>query len=330
MRSALSNYGSNSLYKDFEPYFSEENELTQIEETEVEPDFIKEVEAVKTFNSIFHDDDLLQMYLKDIGKIKLLTADEEKELGRLIKEGDELSAKRALKKLVQANLRLVVSIAKRYTGQGVLYMDLVQEGSSGLVKAAEKFDYTKNFRFSTYATWWIKQAIVRAISNSSRAIRIPVHMSDKIRKYKHTKSKLDFELGREATDEEISEKMGIPIKSISSIKKAIIKEPVSLETPVTDDLCIGDYIKANDWVMPDAITDKNMLKTSLQELISTLPQRELKIISHRFGINGESPKTLEQLGDIMGYSKERIRQLENEALKTLRKNGKQQHLNEYL
>lgn len=321
-------YGSNSLYKDFEPLcYEDENDEHELNQ---EPDFIKDVDDVQTFNAIYHDDDVLQMYLKDIGKIKLLTAEEEKELGYQIKEGDELSAKRALKKLVRANLRLVVSIAKRYTGQGVLYMDLVQEGSAGLIKAAEKFDYTKNFRFSTYATWWVKQAIVRAISNHSRTIRIPVHMSDKIRKYKRLKAKMSFELGREVTDEEISDKMEIPLKTVASIKKAIIKEPISLETPVTEDLCVGDYIQADDFKMPETVTDKNLLKTDLDELIATLPERELKIISYRFGINGETPKTLEELGKIMGYSKERIRQLENEALKSLKKSGKQKHINEYL
>ncbi|MBQ2611491.1 sigma-70 family RNA polymerase sigma factor [bacterium] len=323
-------FGSNSLYKDLEPFYSDNIDDLREDSIDMEPDFIKEGNTVQTFNAIFHEDDILQMYLKDIGKIKLLTAQEEKELGKQIKEGDELSAKRALKKLVQANLRLVVSIAKKYTGQGVLYMDLVQEGSAGLIKAAEKFDYTKNFRFSTYATWWVKQSIIRAISNHSRAIRIPVHMSDKIRKYKRLKSELRFQLGREATDYEISEKMSVPIKTISTIKKSMIKEPISLETPVTDDLCVGDYIQADDFKMPETVSDKKKLITTLDKLIKTLPDREYKIISNRFGINGQSPKTLEELGTIMGYSKERIRQLENDALKSLRQSGKKHHLNEYL
>ena len=301
-------------------------------------DFIEEGEEIKTFNSISNDDDILQMYLKDIGKVKLLSSKEEKELGKQIKEGGKSSqAEIAKRKLVQANLRLVVSIAKKYIGQGVLFMDLVQEGSLGLIKAAEKFDYSKNFKdysknfkFSTYATWWIKQTIIRAISNSSRTIRIPVHMADKIRKYKRVFTTLSFELGREPTDIEVAQRMEIPLKKLISIKRSIIKEPISLETPVTEDLSVGDYIEDKSYRSPESQTKTNVLKGSIQDLLNTLNEREKKIITCRFGINGEAPKTLEQLGEIMGYSKERIRQLEEAALVKIREKEELRHFRDFI
>lgn len=286
-----------------------------------------EEDTPKTFNSIAHDDDILQMYLKDIGKIKLLSSKEERALGKQIKENKSEIAKR---KLIQANLRLVVSIAKKYIGQGILFMDLVQEGSLGLIKAAEKFDYSKNFKFSTYATWWIKQTIIRAISNNSRTIRIPVHMADKIRKYKRLYTQLSFVLGREPSDAEIAEKMGMPLKKLTAIKKAIIKEPISLETPVTDDLSVGDYVEDKSYNSPETQTRNNMVIGSIEDLLSTLNDRERRIITNRFGINGETPKTLEQLGGIMGYSKERIRQLEDGALRKIREKKEFQHFKELI
>lgn len=289
-----------------------------------------ENEEPKTFNSIFNDDDILQMYLKDIGKIKLLNTKEEKALGKEIKEGKPTQADIAKRKLVQANLRLVVSIAKKYIGQGVLFMDLVQEGSLGLIKAAEKFDYSKNFKFSTYATWWIKQTIIRAISNHSRTIRIPVHMTDKIRKYKRMYTTLSFELGREPTDVEVAQRLGMTLKQLLSIKKSIIKEPISLETPVTDDLNVGDYIEDKSYRSPETQTKNNVLKGSIEDLLSTLPEREKKIVCCRFGINGEVPRTLEQLGEIMGYSKERIRQLEDSALTKIRQKKELQHFRDFI
>ena len=313
------------LYKDLKAEYTETDNFQYIEK-----DDLTEIEEPKTFNSIFNDDDILQMYLKDIGKIRLLNSKEEKALGKTIKEGKPTHAEIAKRKLVQANLRLVVSIAKKYIGQGVLFMDLVQEGSLGLIKAAEKFDYSKNFKFSTYATWWIKQTIIRAISNNSRTIRIPVHMTDKIRKFKRMYTTLSFELGIEPTDKEIAEKLGMTSKQILSIKKAIIKEPISLETPVTDDLNVGDYIEDKSYRSPENQTKNNVLKGSIGEILSTLPEREQKIVCCRFGINGEIPRTLEQLGEIMGYSKERIRQLEDNALTKIRQQQELQHFRDFI
>lgn len=313
------------LYKDLKAEYTETDNFQFIEK-----DDLTEIEEPKTFNSIFNDDDILQMYLKDIGKIRLLNSKEEKALGKTIKEGKPTHAEIAKRKLVQANLRLVVSIAKKYIGQGVLFMDLVQEGSLGLIKAAEKFDYSKNFKFSTYATWWIKQTIIRAISNNSRTIRIPVHMTDKIRKFKRMYTTLSFELGRDPTDKEIAERLGMTSKQILSIKKALIKEPISLETPVTDDLNVGDYIEDKSYRSPENQTKNNVLKGSIGNLLSTLPEREHKIVCCRFGINGEIPRTLEQLGEIMGYSKERIRQLEDNALTKIRQKQELQHFRDFI
>ena len=289
---------------------------SQVEEKE-EQDTNNDEEP-RTFNSIVKDDDILQMYLKDIGKIKLLKSEDEQNLGKEIKQGETYKAQMAKRKLVQANLRLVVSIAKKFTGQGMLFMDLVQEGSLGLIKAAEKFDYTKNCKFSTYATWWIKQSIMRAIANNAKAIRIPIHMSDKIRKFKRIQAQLAFELDREPTDFEIAEKMGMTVKNIISIKRAILKEPISLETPVTDDLCIGDYIEDKSYNSPEESAGSKNLKTQIALLLKTLPDREQQILNCRFGINGERILTLEELGIKMGYSKERIRQLEAVALNRIR------------
>lgn len=279
-------------------------------------------EEPKTFSCIAKEDDVLQMYLKDIGKTKLLSTKDELFLGKNIKEGSPQDALRAKKKLVQANLRLVISIAKRYVGQGVLFMDLVQEGSIGLIRAAEKFDYTKAFKFSTYATWWIKQTIIRAISNSSRSIRIPVHMTDKIRKYKKAVLDLTFELNREPNEKEIAERMEISIKRVQSIKKAIIKEPISLDTPVTDDLNIQDYIADYSYKAPEEQAQSANLADCMSLLMRHLDDRERKILIHRFGLEGTRPKTLEVLGKILGFSKERIRQLEDLAINKLRSNDK--------
>lgn len=318
-----------NLYSDFSIQRDGNEDILSDNNDDLNENLLSENQP-KTFSSIAKEDDILQMYLKDVGKIKLLNSKEEKLLGKDIKEGEKRKAEIAKKKLVQANLRLVVSIAKKYIGQGVLFMDLVQEGSLGLIKAAEKFDYSRNFKFSTYATWWIKQTIMRAIANNSKTIRIPVHMADKIRKYKKVYTTLSFELGREPTDKEICEKLGLTIKNIHAIKKAIIKEPISLETPVTEDLCIGDYIEDRSYNSPDTHAKNNAMKGSIENLLKTLNDREREIINCRFGINGNTPMTLEQLGNNMGYSKERIRQLEDIALKKIRQVKELKHFRDFI
>jgi RNA polymerase primary sigma factor len=287
----------------------------------------EEDEQIKTFDNISHDDDILQNYLKEIGKIKLLKSHEEKNLGKLIKEQNSDIAKR---KLIQANLRLVVSIAKKYVGQGVLFMDLVQEGSIGLIKAAEKFDYSKNFKFSTYATWWIKQAIIRAIANNSKTIRIPVHMADKIRKYKKSYLTLSAKLKREPTECELAEFLKISLNKLRKIKQSINLEPISLETAVTDDLCLGDYIEDKSSNTTNECAKKDLIKNVIPKMFKQLTQREKIIISNRFGLNSITPKTLAQVGNIMGYSKERIRQLEEGAISKLRNNPDFKHAKDYL
>ena len=290
----------------------------------------EEQEEIKTFSTIANKDEILQMYLKDIGRIKLLNKNSEMALGKVIKEGSRKEAQIAKKKLVQANLRLVVSIAKKYTGQGILFMDLVQEGSLGLIKAAQRFDYTKGFKFSTYATWWIKQTIIRAIANSSRSIRIPVHMSDKIRMLKKAIVKLSVQKGSEPTDEELSDYLKVDVKKVNSIKRAMIKEPVSLDTPVAQDLCLEDYISDDEHKMPEIDTEKKFLNNDIINILDILNQKERFIILNRFGLGGRKTKTLEELGKTLGFSKERIRQIECEALKKLRRSQEAKSLKDYL
>lgn len=288
------------------------------------------IETAETFNTIVKKNDILQNYLKDIGRVKLLKGAEERELGKKIKEGKAKEAKTAKKKLVQANLRLVVSIAKKYIGQGVLFMDLVQEGSLGLMKAAEKFDYARGFKFSTYATWWIKQSIVRSISNHSRTIRIPVHMTDKIRLYKKISIELSSKLGREATDDEIGVRLGISGKKLENIKNAMFKDPVSLDTPIAEDLVLEDYIADDSYKSPASTTQSTFLYKDVMSMLDFLNNREKTILINRFGLDGHNKKTLEEIGKNLGFSKERIRQIENIAIKKLKEKNEITHLKEYL
>lgn len=290
----------------------------------------KEDDEIKTFNTVTNKDEVLQMYLKDISKIKLLKRDDEIKIGKKIKEGNEKESTIARKKLVQANLRLVVSIAKRYTGQGVLFMDLVQEGSLGLIKAAERFDYKKGFKFSTYATWWIKQTIIRAIANNSRSIRIPVHMGDKIRNLKRAIVKLSVDLGREPNDNELAAYLKTTEKKIKTIKDSIIKEPISFTTPVAQDLSLEDYISDTVENAPNQRIEKIDFKKDIYSSLNLLNNKERFIILNRFGLNNRKVRTLEELGKILGFSKERIRQIEMEGLKKLRKSEETQYLKEYL
>lgn len=298
--------------------------------SELRADFYIDETKPRTFNCIAYDDDILQMYLKDVGRTNMITRKEEQRLGKIIAGGSSTERKKAMQALVKANLRLVISIAKHYIGHGVLFMDLVQEGALGLLKAAEKFDHKRNFKFSTYATWWIRQTISRAIANHSRTIRIPVHMIDKIKEYKKAYTELSFEYNREPTDEELSNKLKISIKKLHGIKKAILSDPVSLETPVTDDLSIVDFIEDTSYHSPEAVTEKDCLSHDVESLFDKLDNREKKILSHRFCINDNKYMTLEELGSELGFSKERIRQLESKALEKLRTQDTIKQYKEYI
>lgn len=289
-----------------------------------------EQDEVTTFNNIVFKDDILQMYLKDVGKTKLLKRKEEQNLGKQIIEGSSKEAIIAKKKLIQSNLRLVVSIAKKYTGQGVLFMDLVQEGSLGLIKAANRFDYSKGFKFSTYATWWIRQTIVRAIANNSKVIRIPVHMIDKIRLVKRAMFEINYATGKEPTVEEISNKLKMPEKQVQTALNTIKLEPMSLDTPIAENLSLEDYISDENYISPEINTQSSLLKFQINNVLKELNPKERKIITHRFGIDGNKPKTLEELGREMGFSKERIRQIEGNALRKLRTTKHIHHLKDYL
>lgn len=281
----------------------------------------------KYFDNVVFEDDILQDYLKEISRFKLLKTNQEKELGRLIKEQKDNNA---MKKLVQANLRLVISIAKKYTGRGVLFMDLVQEGSIGLMRAAEKFDFRKNFKFSTYATWWIKQAIARAIANSSKSIRIPVHMIDKIKKYNHAMAFLTEKFDRTPTEEELCDFLDVNENQLQKIKHSIILEPLSLETAVTDDLNIGDFVEDNTHQTPEQAANDSFLQYELPILLNILSPKEREIIKQRFGLENDKTKTLLEVGENLGYSKERIRQLECSALLKMRQNPSTRYFKDYI
>ncbi|HOC09347.1 MAG TPA: RNA polymerase sigma factor RpoD [Clostridia bacterium] len=272
-------------------------------------------------------DDPVRMYLKEIGKIPLLTADEEIELAQAIEEGDE----EAKRKLAEANLRLVVSIAKRYVGRGMLFLDLIQEGNLGLIKAVEKFDYRKGFKFSTYATWWIRQAITRAIADQARTIRIPVHMVETINKLIRVSRQLLQELGREPLPEEIAEEMGLSEDKVREILK-IAQEPVSLETPIgeEEDSHLGDFIPDDDAPAPAEAAAFTMLREQLVDVLDTLTPREEKVLRLRFGLDDGRVRTLEEVGREFNVTRERIRQIEAKALRKLRHPSRSKKLKDYL
>ena len=272
-------------------------------------------------------EDPVRMYLKEIGKVPLLSAEEEIELAKRMENGDQAAKKR----LAEANLRLVVSIAKRYVGRGMLFLDLIQEGNLGLIKAVEKFDYTKGYKFSTYATWWIRQAITRAIADQARTIRIPVHMVETINKLIRVSRQLLQELGREPTPEEIAEEMNMPVERVREILK-ISQEPVSLETPIgeEEDSHLGDFIQDDNVPVPADAAAFTLLKEQLVEVLSTLTEREQKVLRLRFGLDDGRARTLEEVGKEFSVTRERIRQIEAKALRKLRHPSRSRKLKDYL
>ena len=272
-------------------------------------------------------EDPVRMYLKEIGKVSLLTADEEIELAKRMEQGDE----EAKKRLAEANLRLVVSIAKRYVGRGMLFLDLIQEGNLGLIKAVEKFDYRKGYKFSTYATWWIRQAITRAIADQARTIRIPVHMVETINKLIRVSRQLLQELGREPTPEEIAEEMKMPVDRVREILK-ISQEPVSLETSIgeEEDSHLGDFIQDDNVPVPADAAAFTLLKEQLIEVLGTLTEREQKVLRLRFGLDDGRARTLEEVGKEFNVTRERIRQIEAKALRKLRHPSRSRKLKDYL
>lgn len=275
-------------------------------------------------------EDPVRMYLKEIGKVPLLSAEEEIELAKLMEKGGP-EGERAKKKLAEANLRLVVSIAKRYVGRGMLFLDLIQEGNLGLIKAVEKFDYQKGYKFSTYATWWIRQAITRAIADQARTIRIPVHMVETINKLVRVQRQLLQELGREPSPEEISKEMNMPVERVREILK-ISQEPVSLETPIgeEEDSHLGDFIQDENVPVPADAAAFTLLKEQLVEVLDTLTDREQKVLRLRFGLDDGRARTLEEVGKEFNVTRERIRQIEAKALRKLRHPSRSRKLKDFL
>ena len=272
-------------------------------------------------------DDPVKVYLKEIGRIPLLTPEEEIELAIRIADGDE----EAKKKLAESNLRLVVSIAKRYVGRGMQFLDLIQEGNLGRIKAVDKFDYTKGFKFSTYATWWIRQAITRAIADQARTIRIPVHMVETINKVKKTNSQLLHKNGRDPTPEEIAAEIDMPVEKVREILR-VAQEPVSLETPIgeEEDSHLGDFIPDDDALAPADAASQLLLKEQLADVLTTLTEREAKVLSLRFGLEDGHPRTLEEVGKEFNVTRERIRQIEAKALRKLRHPSRSKKLKDFL
>ena len=318
-------------------YLENKGIVAMVPESDTEDDIILDVEDEPTEEELENIEmavpdgvsieDPVRMYLKEIGKVPLLTAEEEKELAMKMEAGD-MEAK---KRLEEANLRMVVSIAKRYVGRGMLFLDLIQEGNLGLIKAVEKFDYRKGYKFSTYATWWIRQAITRAIADQARTIRIPVHMVETINKLIRVQRQLLQELGREPYPEEIAEKMGLPVERVREIQK-ISQEPVSLETPIgeEEDSHLGDFIQDDNVPVPAEAAAFTLLKEQLVEVLGTLTEREQKVLCLRFGLEDGRARTLEEVGKEFDVTRERIRQIEAKALRKLRHPSRSRKLKDYL
>ncbi|MBR2349439.1 MAG: RNA polymerase sigma factor RpoD [Clostridia bacterium] len=306
-----------NIYKELE-----ESGITIAEQSSVKNDQLLQ----KIMNEV-NIDDSVKMYLKDIGRVPLLTAEEELSLAKEMSEGNAA----AKDKLINANLRLVVSIAKRYVGRGMAFLDLIQEGNLGLMKAVDKFDYTKGFKFSTYATWWIRQAITRSIADQARTIRIPVHMVETINKLIKVSRSLLQQLGREPTSEEIAEAMGISEARVIEIQK-IAQDPVSLETPIgeEDDSHLGDFIEDTSATAPIDAAEANMLKEQVNEILGTLAPREAMVLILRYGLRDNRPRTLEEVGKVFNVTRERIRQIEAKALRRLKHPNKTKKLRDFL
>lgn len=305
----------------------DEEEPTLDEDVIAEGEDVEKIDFTDTGDISSTTQDPVKMYLKDIGKVPLLSAEEEIELAKRMEAGDEM----AKKKLAESNLRLVVSIAKRYVGRGMLFLDLIQEGNLGLLKAVEKFDYRKGYKFSTYATWWIRQAITRAIADQARTIRIPVHMVETINKVTRVSRDLLQKLGREPLPEEVGEVMGLPKERVQEIMK-IAQEPVSLETPIgeEEDSHLGDFIQDESIPTPVEATNQTLLHEQLDEVVSTLTEREQRVIKLRFGWDDGRPRTLEEVGEEFNVTRERIRQIEAKALRKLRHPNRSRKLKDFL
>ena len=311
----------------------------ETDEDEDEVSSEKKISIDLSVDSGVNIDDPVRMYIKEIGRVPLLSADEEIVLAKQIEAGSQEDAtykdiqlsKKAKKKLVDANLRLVVSIAKRYVGRGMLFLDLIQEGNLGLIKAVDKFDYTKGYKFSTYATWWIRQAITRAIADQARTIRIPVHMVETINKLIRISRQLLQDKGREPLPEEIAEGMGITVERVREIQK-IAQEPVSLETPIgeEEDSHLGDFIEDQDAIAPDDAASYILLQEQIEDVFTCLTDREQQVLILRFGLKDGKPRTLEEVGQHFNVTRERIRQIEGKALTKLRNRGKRDKIKDFL
>ena len=336
LASELDNANTDQIDKVFDAFENLGVDVLRDDDSDLDEPDIEELEAmdevkVEDIDLASMDginiDDPVRMYLREIGRIPLLSYDEELELAKKVLEGDE----EAKQKLAESNLRLVVSIAKKYVGRGMLFLDLIQEGNMGLIKAVEKFDYTKGYKFSTYATWWIRQAITRAIADQARTIRIPVHMVETINKLIRTSRHLLQQLGREPTPEEIAEEMEIPVEKVTEIQK-IAQDPVSLETPIgeEDDSHLGDFIQDDESPAPQDAAAYTLLREQLEEVMKTLTPREAKVLKLRFGLEDGKTRTLEEVGKEFNVTRERIRQIEAKALRKLRHPSRSKKLKDYM